>query len=155
MASRPVVANTCTAVTVHGQPAPQGSKQGFIRGGKVQLVESSKAVKPWREAVKHAALDVLAASKTSPLTGPVSVQVAFTIRKPASAPKRRITWPQKKPDLDKLLRSTLDALSDAGMWVDDSQVVEIHSTKLFPEEGVDALRTPGAIIRIWTLGATA
>ena len=35
--------------TVHGLPAPQGSKRHV---GKGVMVESSKYVKPWREAVK-------------------------------------------------------------------------------------------------------
>lgn len=44
-------------IVVYGQPAPMGSKRFMgTRGGKGVLVESSKAVKPWREAVKHAAI---------------------------------------------------------------------------------------------------
>ena len=43
-------------ITVYGMPGPQGSKR-FVgtRGGRGVMVESSAKVKPWREAVKHAA----------------------------------------------------------------------------------------------------
>lgn len=133
-------------ITVHGEPAPQGSKR-HVGGGR--MVESSAKVKPWREAVKYTALD----THPEVLDGPLCVEVTFTLRKPASAPKRRTTWPQRKPDLDKLLRSTFDALSDAGVWVDDAQVVEVTARKVYPDEGVDALSHPGALIRIWPVAS--
>jgi hypothetical protein len=44
--------NSLTFV-VYGLPAPQGSKRSLGNG---ILVESSKAVRPWRQDVKHAAL---------------------------------------------------------------------------------------------------
>jgi Holliday junction resolvase RusA-like endonuclease len=198
-------------ITVHGTPAPQGSKHGFVRGGKVAMVESSQKVKPWRQDIKHAALAALpnrdldahfprrgpclicgvpgedarhrvvdaiadrvlagddeqsvaddhgvtveavhvaVADRLYPLTGPLGVEITFTLRKPASAPKRRVTWPDRRPDLDKLLRSTFDGLDC--IWGDDSQVVEVTARKVYPDEGIDALRTPGAVIRVWRLSA--
>ena len=36
---------------VPGVPAPQGSKLAVTRGRKVVLIEMSKRVKPWRQAV--------------------------------------------------------------------------------------------------------
>ncbi len=41
-----------------------------------------------------------------------------------SAPKRR-TRPDRRPDLGKLVRSTLDELTTAGAIDDDARVVEI------------------------------
>lgn len=134
-------------ITVHGTPAPQGSKRHVGRG---VMVESSQLVKPWREAVKHALLLVPTSQR---IDGPVAVEVTFTLKKPASAPKTRVTWPQRRPDLDKLLRSTFDALSDADVWGDDSQVVEVTARKVFPDEGIDALSHPGAVIRVSEVGA--
>lgn len=140
-------------ITVHGEPAPQGSKRHV--GGGV-MIESSKKVKPWREAVKHAALNLMyltpPGTVREPVDGPLFVEIVFTVRKPTSAPKRRVTWPAKKPDLDKLIRSSFDALSDAGVWRDDAQVVELTAAKRYPDEGADTLPHPGAIIRITTIG---
>lgn len=128
------------ALTVYGLPAPQGSKTHVGHG---ILVESSKKCKPWREAVHWAAVE----SKVR-VTGPVKVIMIFTVPKPRSASKRRRTWPDRRPDLDKLQRSTLDALVSAGVIEDDARVVAIRAAKVFPNECLDALDVPGARIRV-------
>jgi hypothetical protein len=141
------------------RPAPQGSKRHVGHG---RLLEQSKRVAPWRVAVETAARNAMVvrhvmtyggrpASAPQPLGGPLSLEVAFTVRKPASAPKRRITWPVTRDsgDIDKLLRSTFDALTTAGAITDDSAIVNVTARKMHPGEGPDALDTPGAVIRIW------
>jgi Holliday junction resolvase RusA-like endonuclease len=76
--------------------------------------------------------------------------------KPVNAPKRRRTYPAVSPDIDKLERSTYDAISTAKAWEDDGRVIESHSRKVYPGEHPDALPEPGAIIRLYTLpGATS
>ncbi len=135
-------------LAVIGLPGPQGSKKlvGRDSKGRGILVESSAKVKPWREAVKTAAC-----ATGVRLNGPVRLVVTFTLPKPKSAPKTRRTWPDRKPDLSKLVRSTEDALTDAGIWEDDSRVISTESHKVFPNEGQDALDRPGAIIRLMRL----
>jgi Holliday junction resolvase RusA-like endonuclease len=130
--------------TVYGTPAPQGSKRHVGNG---RMIESSAKVAPWREAVKWAALNERVMMMPGPLTGPLAVTIAFTLPKPASAPKRTVTYPAKRPDLDKLIRSTFDALGEAFVWKDDAQVVLVTATKVYPQEGANALEAPGA--RIW------
>lgn len=156
-------------VTVHGLPAAQGSKA--YKGHRTNkatghrtaiLAEQSKRVKPWRQAVTDAttrALTVkhvmehggLPVGGTTPLTGPIRIDVAFTMKKPTAAPKRTRTYPAVSPDHDKVLRSTFDALTTARAWEDDGRVIEIHTTKAYPGEHPDALDQPGAIIRLYTL----
>ncbi|MFI1767463.1 RusA family crossover junction endodeoxyribonuclease [Streptomyces sp. NPDC020800] len=146
-------------ITVHGTPGPQGSKTRNAAGA---LYESSAKVKPWREAVKSAALDTLAYDETwMPLNEPVRVDVVFTLRRPkshygtgrnagvlkASAPE----YPTGKPDLDKLVRSTQDALKDAGVLHDDSVVTAVFAAKAYVLTGADALSHPGAVIQVWRL----
>lgn len=152
-------------ITVYGQPAPQGSKRHLGRG---VMVESSKAVAPWRADVKAAAEAAIACpcpdqcggiAASYPLDGPVIVRAVFTATRPKShyrtgrnahllrddAPAR----PQKKPDLDKLLRSTLDALTAAAVITDDSRVVEVErAAKVWAGEDPEALDRPGAVITI-------
>jgi len=134
-------------VDVIGTPAPQGSKRGLVIGDRAVLVESSKNVKPWREAVKQAVmLAYPARERRSPtlLLGPVALEVCFRIAKPK---KPRYESPGTKPDVDKLLRSTLDALKDAGVYEDDSRVVSVLAYKVFAgEEGESSL--PGAAIKV-------
>ncbi len=143
-------------VTVRGLPAPQGSKNNYGTG---RMVESSKHVKPWREAVKHAALEVIGDDWTL-LDGPLLVSMVFTFARPKghfrtgrnahllrdAAP----WWPHGKPDLSKLARSTEDALTQI-VWSDDSRVVEYEClAKRYPGNGGnDVLPGPGCVIRVW------
>jgi Holliday junction resolvase RusA-like endonuclease len=151
-----------TTITVYGQPAPQGSKRAFaVRGkggvptGRVAVIESSHdRVKSWRQAVIDAAVSV---RPDVPLHGPLAVEMTFLMPRPKghygtgrnagrlrdSAAER----PSGKPDLSKLLRATEDALTDAGMWADDAQVVEYaRLAKTYADH-----RPPGAVITIRTL----
>lgn len=129
--------------TVYGEPAPQGSKRHVGHG---ILLEQSKKVKPWREGIKYAYYEKYGAPQ--PLEGALRVDIVFTVKKPASAPKTRRIWPVKRPDLDKLVRSTFDGLTQAGAWLDDSQAVELFASKCYPNEGDGALTSVGAIIKI-------
>ena len=66
-----------------------------------------------------------------PVSGPLSVTMVFTLPRPKSCPKSRL-WPDKKPDLSKLVRSTEDALIDAGIIDDDARIVHLDPWKVFP-----------------------
>lgn len=130
-------------ITAFGMPGPQGSKRHVGNG---RMIESSKKVAPWRQDVVAAARAVIGISG-KPIDGPIRCTMVFTLPKPVSAPKKRRTLPDKKPDLSKLIRSTEDALTTAGAWQDDARVVEIHASKRYPGEGVNSLPSPG--VRIW------
>lgn len=129
---------------VIGMPGPQGSKafKGF-RGGHAILLEQSAKVKPWREAVVWAARQ-----DGRKVAGAVTCALFFTMPKPKSAPKRRITYPDRNPDLDKLCRSTFDALTSAGTIEDDARIVQLTACKIYPSEHPLALDVPGVVIRI-------
>jgi crossover junction endodeoxyribonuclease RusA len=102
------------------------------------MIESSAAVGPWRAAVGWTAAD-----QRQPFTGPVDVDITFRLPRPRSAPKSR-TYPDRKPDLDKLIRSTLDGLVESGVIEDDARVVYVSAGKLYAEPG----KPTGALITI-------
>ena len=114
---------TGIAFPVRGIPAPQGSKRHV--GGGI-LIESSKKVAPWRDAVRLAAVEEM--NGVTPFDGPLELRVTFTLVRPATVKR---AMPHVRPDLDKLVRSTMDALTDAGVWGDDCQVVRIVTAKLY------------------------
>lgn len=140
-------------LTVEGIPAPQGSKSGraIYRGtgdqrqftGKVAMHESSKKVAPWRQAVKSAALNTVAEIPGwQPYDELVEMAVTFWFERPKSHYRSGRNAHLLKdgatshvgvyPDLDKLLRSTLDALGSktgAGVIRNDSQVVRFTSVE--------------------------
>lgn len=138
-------------IVAYGRPAPQGSKRfAGMRNGRGVMVESSKAVAPWRELVWSAAL--AARNGAPPLDAPLAVRMVFTVPKPAAAPKRRQTWPDRMPDLSKLARSTEDALTNAGVWKDDARIVEYtRLAKVYPNEDREALEAPGVRIEVRTI----
>lgn len=132
-------------VFVPGLPAPQGSKRArpIYRGrgeareftGKVAQTESSKNVKPWRSDIRDRLTDDYG-QPVARFDGPVAVELAFVVKRPIGTPKTRATPPAtKKPDLDKLVRAVFDAITSAGVWVDDSAAVDVHATKRIAELG--------------------
>jgi Holliday junction resolvase RusA-like endonuclease len=113
---------------VPGEPAPQGSKNGFVKNGRVVLVESSKKVKPWREAV--ALTTALHRAGSEPIATSVEIALVFHLLKPKSVKRQ---FPSVKPDLDKLIRSTFDGLTTGGLYVDDALVIALSASKIYTD----------------------
>jgi Holliday junction resolvase RusA-like endonuclease len=127
-------------ITVRGTPAPQGSKR-HVGGGR--MVEMSKAVGPWREAVRAETQSAMNGHK--PIEGPVKVAITFERARPRghygtgrnahllkdSAPM----FPIVRPDIDKLARAVLDGITMGGALPDDSQVVYLKVLKLYGQPG--------------------
>jgi Holliday junction resolvase RusA-like endonuclease len=145
------------AIDVLGMPAPQGSKRAFVnkKTGRAQVVESSKdRVNLWRSDVVNACDKVREnIPDFIPFDGPIRLTFVFRMPRPKSHYRtgrnahllrdNAPAYPAGKPDLDKLIRSTADAMTTAGMYRDDSQIVDLGQTrKLYcaPNE------RPGALI---------
>jgi crossover junction endodeoxyribonuclease RusA len=130
------------SVFVPGHPAPQGSKR-HVGGGT--MIESCKKTKPWRSDIRSMLLDDHGKPRGY-FDSAVHVHLEFIMPRPASTPKKRTPPAVKKPDLDKLTRAVFDAISSAGVWRDDSQVVGAITTKRLAEIN----ETPGCHITITT-----
>lgn len=146
-------------VEVLGLPAAQGSKR-HVGGGR--MIEQSKNVAPWRESVTHAACGAIAEDRIFfPITAPVAVHVTFwfprpklhyrTGRRSDELRENAPYWHAKTPDIDKTLRSTLDALTLSGIWRDDAQVVHADAQKVYADHRGGDNPSPGATIRIEAL----
>lgn len=107
------------------------------------MVESSKAVGPWRERVALTAHQAMNTLGEAPFAGPVNVVLWFVMPRPKSAPKAKPVAATKRPDLDKLVRACFDSMTHV-CFVDDSQVVGLKASKrvAVPDE------TPGVYIAI-------
>lgn len=149
-------------VEVRGSPVPQGSIRSLGKG-RPSVHSNAKRLKPWREQVQGAIEDAMqenrerwpAVSGPYPLLGPVAVDVTFTMLKPKSAPKRRRTFPITRPDGDKLLRSVFDAMQAAGLIKDDSQVIDWHGRKVYPDEAPQSLPVPGLYLSVFTVAGAS
>lgn len=119
-----------------------GASQGSMRGISITRPDGSPGTvfksdnprtHPYRRAVGYEALHARAAAGVHDIFAahdvPVRVAVTFVLRRPKSAPPGR-TRPVCKPDLDKLTRATMDALTGV-LYVDDCQVVDDEHHKIY------------------------
>jgi Holliday junction resolvase RusA-like endonuclease len=135
---RLVIVDETLRLFVPGVPVPQGSKTAFVVGKRAVVTDANaKALKPWRALVKAAAVEALNGREPL-LNEPLVVSVEFRFVRPKTV---RREMPHVKPDLDKLQRSVLDALTDARLWGDDSQVVKVAAEKKYADEA-------GVLIRV-------
>lgn len=128
---------------VEGTPVPQGSKNAYVRGARAVLVDANRRLKPWRAAVRAAAERAIEEEEGwETLDEPCSVHLTFVMPRP-----KRPRWglPAVKPDIDKLARAVFDAMTDAGVWGDDSRVVHLVTTKIY-SDGVGSI--PGVSVEV-------
>lgn len=139
---------------VYGIPKAGGNKKPFLYKSKYDgkmhaaMCEGTDN-KSWREAVKQAALE---AYPGTTLIVPLSLTVTFLMPRPMGDYKTGKNagmlkdnapyWHIKKPDVDKLIRSTKDAITDSGLWKDDSIVCTETKHKIYAND------RPGCIITI-------
>jgi Holliday junction resolvase RusA-like endonuclease len=93
---------------VVGIPMPQGSKTAFVRNGRAVLVEGRRKearekFTSLRQMLAMAAHEWAVRNDQAPLDGPLIVTITFELPRPTSTSKR-VLYPAKKPDLDKLVR---------------------------------------------------
>ncbi len=139
-----------------GTPAPKGSNRAMLRGGRAVFVPggskvNQSALTSWADSVRSA-VSLCVSGQTGPLFAHVSLAVAITFRlkRPGGhwakcgglKPSAPLT-PAVKPDLDKLIRSTLDALSGE-VFDDDSRISLISASKEYAQPGHE-----GATVRVW------
>ena len=120
-------------VTLPFQAKPQGSKNAFkLPNGKIVLVESARNLKPLR-AVASAIIADQAEQQGWNLTDKsIDIRIIFIMERPKTVTRRHHTV---KPDIDKMVRFTLDAVTDAKtVWKDDSQVTHLQAKKRYITE---------------------
>jgi Holliday junction resolvase RusA-like endonuclease len=121
------------AFSVEGKPIQQGSMRAFNN----RIVHNkTKELMGWRSKVAQAAHT----AGCLPIDGAITISMRFRYLRPKSVTRVQPTVP---PDLDKQIRSILDALTGIA-YKDDSQVVSITATKEYQgSQGVDIVITGG------------
>lgn len=148
----PVSAATYSRIgfRVAGIPAPKGSARAVIdrRTGKARLLASASRRNEQGQAAWAAAVGWAAkvAHRAAPWTGPIGLEVTFYVARPKSV---RRALPEVKPDGDKLLRATADALTGI-LFVDDGQVTDWIARKRY----ATAEEPCGAWIEVWRVSET-
>jgi hypothetical protein len=140
---------TTLIVRAVGRPAPQGSHE---LGANGYVMHSSNYLAAWRRQVQIAALESVQAAGylpgQLPVFGPgvpVYVHELTLIVWDDQCRATGTDEPTGRPDVDKLLRATIDGLGDAKLFADDAQITKMYElSKVRP--WADEL--PGAIIVI-------
>lgn len=126
-------------IFIAGEPKPQGSKQGFIRGNRVVLVEAQKQLPAWRDHMTRM-LQLKQLEQPTAFTTAVNVALTFWLPRPKSVKRQ---YPTSTYDIDKLTRAVLDSITKANIWRDDSDVVELTVRKTYAD-----MHQPGVLISI-------
>lgn len=146
------------AFQIHYQVVPKQSAKFNVRktkGGKVWAQSyQPKAVRDNAVAIAKMCAEC---APEKPLDGPVFLRFTFRVLLPRSAPKwqhqalaqGQDLYRDKTPDLDNLEKQVMDAMTMAGFWHNDAQVVAKSSGKVYAEQAgvtihVYELRQPTA-----------
>ena len=123
-----------TAIVVPVVPVaqPRARHRAFEAGGKLisqTYLPADNPVNAYKAALRLAWGQ---ATDAPPLDGPVYVKAEFVFPRPASR-RRKATENRRlehvtKPDIDNLIKSTLDALTGLA-WRDDKQVWSVEAIK--------------------------
>ena len=131
---------TSFSIYVPGKAEPQGSKKAFVINGRAVLVDASGGNKAWRKLVTEA---IRSHNDYIRLPGPVNVSLAFFMQR---AKSNKTALMAQKPDIDKLARSVLDAMTDAEIIEDDSRVIYLTISKRWNDQPNEL---PGVMIHVW------
>jgi len=125
--------------TVLGRPQQKGSKRALLVKGKPVITDANAKARPWATRITVAARE---AYHGELMRDAVEVELGFYFARPkahfgtgknagavlASAPRRMIVM----PDVDKLARCALDALTGV-VFKDDAQIARLIAVKSYGE----------------------
>jgi Holliday junction resolvase RusA-like endonuclease len=128
---------------VEGDPKGKGRPR-FSRVGSFTKIYTDKQTLTYEAMIATFAKQAMGG--TEPLKTPVSVFLYVRLPIPQSYPKKRreaclngAEKPCKKPDIDNIAKTYLDAMNGV-IFVDDTQVIDLHVKKLYAAEaGVDVM----------------
>ena len=82
---------------------------------------------------------------SEPLKTPLKAFIYISVPIPQSYSKKRTQAcldgsekPTKKPDIDNIIKAFLDSMNEI-IYLDDTQVIELHSTKVYGEPYVEVM----------------
>ena len=125
-----ITGNATTGISaqffVTGRPVPQGSLK-FINGHAIHVRAQDLAL--WRANIARIAKSL----QLEMATEGVELHLTFVMHKPKTVTRKE---PYIRPDIDKLARGVLDALTDV-LYADDQQVIKLTAIKQYGDtEGV-------------------
>lgn len=126
------IAFDCDGLPV-GQAALRHSRHGAA------YYPNAADLRPWKATLAAAAAEAMAGRE--PLAGALAARVVFRLPRPRGHYGKRgllpsaPPWPDRRPDLDHLIRAVGDAMSGVVLR-DDAQLVVLHAQKVYGSPGV-------------------
>ena len=127
---------------IPGKPEGKGRPR-FARRGKFVTTYTDNKTRTYESKIKDIAMGAMGASM--PLTTPLEAFIYISYPVPASYSKTRkadclanTERPNKKPDIDNVVKAVCDSINGV-VYVDDTQIVDLHATKVYGEPYVEVL----------------
>ena len=127
---------------VNGKPQGKGRPR-FARRGNFVTTYTDEKTKTYENQIRDIAMNAMGSSE--PLKTPLEAFIYISYPVPASYSKTRtkdclegLERPTKKPDIDNVIKAYLDSMNNI-IYLDDTQIVELHSTKVYGEPFVEVV----------------
>lgn len=124
---------------VIGIPKAQPRTKATKFGNHARVYTPATA-RSWKELVMLEAAPLAGRMMDEPF------QITIQFRLPRPKAHKRDVLVVTKPDLDNLIKSTTDALTDCGVWRDDSLIASVAANKIYAGGTME----PGATITLET-----
>lgn len=128
--------------TITGEPKGQPRCKATTRG-KFASVYTPKTADTWKALIHYEAKRALSGVTDDQKLGPINLSACFSFSRPVCHRKSvkgqptnliKSTAPNyrtQKPDLDNLVKALMDALTNAGAFHDDAQVINLRLGKMW------------------------
>lgn len=125
-------------------PAPRPRARAIRARGTnkyIATVYSPAEYKAWQEKATKLLVEEREFQDLELLEGPLSVGIIVTVPRPKTT-----KLPHPKPDVDNYAKAVLDAMTDAGIWANDSQVAFLVVKKEWGDDATIGIEvTPGVL----------
>lgn len=120
-------------ITADTTPVPKGSTKSFVVGKRAITTGANPKTKPCQQVITAAAMNEVAererdGGKPHDKGGAWELEIAFFMPRPKC--HKKTVHHTTKPDVDKLCRTVLDALSGV-LYEDDKQVCRLSAYKTY------------------------
>lgn len=141
-------------IVVNGDPVPQPRHRIATRGKFARAyIPKTHAIHAWKDLIIIQAKAWALATGHETLMGPVRFLAHFRFARPKNhlrtngelKPWAKDEWPTGDGDFDNLTKAAADALTQAGIWKDDRQVVRHEFTKQYVADN----QRPGLTVAIY------
>ena len=126
-------------VRVYGLPVAQGRPRAFkLPSGQIRVYDPQTS-RDWKRTVMA---QVIQNRPPRLLAGALEGEMDFYLPRPKSAPKG-VIYPEKRPDIDNLLKACLDSFRGL-VFSDDAQLVSLRVAKHYATNTTP----PGVYVRL-------